>query len=768
MEKVSFDYKAIFNHLPYPFTIGEIQYDATGEPNDFYILASNEAFKNIVNNTKNQTLCTNLLQIDAKFLLNLNRVITTGNSINFSYFFPILNKTFNLDAFQCNDFLAITWKEETTDQRLNDQIDENEVSANYELINQELRSANNEIKAVNRKLILQEQLFKDLVDKGTDIFILWDEPDKVIYINDRFVDIFEREKEELNGSFVKLFSWIQQEERLEIIHAFEESWEKNNNTIALEIPIVTPSGKVKWIWYRESIFTNNNESNRRVSLATEITKKNDATTKSNEYHQLLENILDKLPMGMQMFNAEGYCTKVNNRFKELNLFPQHLNLNQYKESTQASLIARSHYFDDLFQQENLLKREFFVSENHPSPYNLHKAYKETAFTVKDANGKIKSLVSLIEDITDRKQAENAFFESEEKFRQLIESVDIIFWIREASHENFVYANPAYQQILDSDPLELYKNAKVLLEKVHPQDHKKLNDFIENSFSREIKDFECRMIVNGKVKWLRINSYLLNSKIAGLRQIAIAEDVTFLKKAMEMVLQKNTELLKTNQELDQFVYRVSHNLRAPLTSILGLLELMTMHGLEEELAKYCSLIKKSISGLDYIIQEIVDYSKNARTQIVFDPIDLKAIIDETLENLNYLRENKNIQIEKTINIEKEIASDQERLKILFNNILSNSLKYCDPKKPVNLLFIKAVLDNGNLIVEIKDNGMGIHPDHKGKIFDLFYRGTDMSKGAGLGLAIAKEILNKLNAECELQSEVGTGTTFILRIPVKVIQ
>lgn len=232
---------------------------------------------------------------------------------------------------------------------------------------------------------------------------------------------------------------------------------------------------------------------------------------------------------------------------------------------------------------------------------------------------------------------------------------------------------------------------------------------------------------------------------------------------ELQLRKqNEELIKINRELDSFVYSVSHNLRAPLMSMLGLLKLVEIESEnpETDLKPYFAMMNHSIEKLDETLKEILDYSKNARTGLRKDKIDLGRLIDESFEKLMYLPGSELIKKTVDIDQQKELWQDQFRLSIVMNNLVSNAIKYRDESKEQCTIDVRCHVDENNLTIIFRDNGIGIAPELLNKVFDMFYRATERSEGAGLGLYIVKETVDKLSGTISVDSRPGESTVFKL--------
>ncbi len=238
----------------------------------------------------------------------------------------------------------------------------------------------------------------------------------------------------------------------------------------------------------------------------------------------------------------------------------------------------------------------------------------------------------------------------------------------------------------------------------------------------------------------------------------------LEKSNSDIEIKNNELIQINKELDHFVYSVSHDLRAPLSSIMGLINLyeLSKQSGEENCDQLIGLMKGRIAKLDGFIKDILDHSRNSRTALIKEEVLLVDLVNEVLDSLNYVKGFDQVTIEKEL-IEGLILIDKERFKIVLNNILTNAIKYTDTNKPLKWIKIKICMEDGNLLLEVEDNGKGIEANHIPFIFDMFYRGTNESDGSGLGLYIVKEVVTKMNGGIDLKSELGSGTRVSISIP-----
>ena len=240
-----------------------------------------------------------------------------------------------------------------------------------------------------------------------------------------------------------------------------------------------------------------------------------------------------------------------------------------------------------------------------------------------------------------------------------------------------------------------------------------------------------------------------------------------KLALE-INEKNQYLEKTNQELDRFVYSTSHDLRAPLASILGLINLteLVKEPIPEEVKKYLKLMKERVNSLDDFIQDIIDYSRNTRTELLITEVNIPELIEEVIQNNRFLENSQKVKIHTRIEVNKTINADKNRLFRILNNLVSNAIKYNDLGKENPFVEISAKIESGKLVIKVADSGLGIPDEVKDQVFNMFFRGTESAEGSGLGLYIAREMAQKLDGELTFVSEKGKGTTFTLSIPVEI--
>jgi signal transduction histidine kinase len=245
-----------------------------------------------------------------------------------------------------------------------------------------------------------------------------------------------------------------------------------------------------------------------------------------------------------------------------------------------------------------------------------------------------------------------------------------------------------------------------------------------------------------------------------RTAALKEQIQQRYDAQIALQLTNDELVKRNAELDKFVYSTSHDLRAPISTILGLVNLARIDKGANLKTVYLDMIEKSMRRQDHFIREIIDQSHNRRGTLKREPIHFSSLIEEVLQRLD---EEKIGDFQKVIDInqKEDFFSDRWRLQVILNNLLNNAIRFRNGHEP--LVKIEARVDGQTAFLKIEDNGRGIGEEHLGNLGKMFYRATDQGAGSGLGLYIVRETLDRLAGTMNIESRIGEGPSVLVRIP-----
>ncbi len=361
---------------------------------------------------------------------------------------------------------------------------------------------------------------------------------------------------------------------------------------------------------------------------------------------------------------------------------------------------------------------------------------------------------IIKDITDRKEAEESIRKTETLFSQLFQNSPMAI-VMLNDRGTVVKTNRGFEEMFGYTTEELYGrelNQFIVPEGLESEGND-LNTLITSY--RVIRMETSRIRKDGKHLSVIIYGVPVHLDETTIGIFGVYVDITDRKKVEE-------ELKIRNTELDNFVYKVSHDLRAPLSSILGLVNLANLPGNDDNLKDYLPLVGQKVMQLDHFISDVLSHSKNLKLDLRTDLVDLKDIIQQTFTELNYLKGND--QITKRVSVEGEpFYSDPWRIAEIFRNLISNAIKYRKLDHPAPVIEIQTHSTQHATEISFKDNGIGIDTRSLEHIFEMFYRASEQSEGSGLGLYIVKNAVDKLGGVVMVNSQLGEGTTFKIVLP-----
>lgn len=243
-------------------------------------------------------------------------------------------------------------------------------------------------------------------------------------------------------------------------------------------------------------------------------------------------------------------------------------------------------------------------------------------------------------------------------------------------------------------------------------------------------------------------------------LLVAKNISTLIKAEKQFQEKD-------EELNLFVYKASHDLKSPVSSIMSLMPLINESKDINEIKMYCKMIADCTLRLDKIIEDLLVLGRITNKELDFERVNVKEVIDDILKSIEFSDGFKDV------NFKVEIAEDTRSIiteKGLFHtiliNLIENSIKYRKIGAAPSFINIQVSNQNQGVLFIIEDNGIGIADLQQSKIFKMFYRATSASKGSGLGLYIVKTSVSKLGGTISTKSKLGIGTTFNLYLPSQI--
>ena len=476
-----------------------------------------------------------------------------------------------------------------------------------------------------------------------------------------------------------------------------------------------------------------------------------AITKYNffEYSPIYqwEEIVQQMNQGILIVDNEEFIRYVNDKlctmfgYNSNDLINKQVNeyfvLTKDKKEKNRIIKKRQELFKDKYQI--ILKKRNgadMICEINAQPYL-------------DMDKKIIGSTIVLTDVTAQKEAERKIKDSENRYRSFVENAtDAIFIATPSS--TYIDVNKRACQLLGYSREALLKlSAKdILFEEDISMSPMAVADLIKDKILLTVRTLKHK---DGKGIPTEISSRLLPDG----NIISIVRDITERKKTEE-------ELMQKIREMDAFIYRASHDLRGPLASISGL-AMIGKNELNNELADfYFNKIHDSINRLDSIIQELSDIARVTQAQLSPSEINLQKEVEDILESLNSLPNFSNINFIKQVTIPTFLC-DKILLIIILQNLIINSINYSDANKGHQFIKISAKEYEKDIMIIVEDNGIGMAVDIQHRVFDMFYRGTTVSKGSGLGMYIVKNAVKKLKGVISLKSEEGVGTAVSIQLP-----
>ncbi len=268
------------------------------------------------------------------------------------------------------------------------------------------------------------------------------------------------------------------------------------------------------------------------------------------------------------------------------------------------------------------------------------------------------------------------------------------------------------------------------------------------------------LIFGFIRFRTNRLNVANKKLESMVRERTSELVT----QKEQLKEANEELKIINMELDNFVYRSSHDLVAPLKSLRGLIQIAQSENKEDAQQHYFYLMNTSINKLEDFIKNIMDFSTNSKKPIELKNIKLDDLLDSIVHDIKYYENSNKVKLIRHYNSDFEIKTDIKRLHIVLSNLLTNAVKYHNySQHDEPYIKIHASKVNGAYELIVEDNGQGIPEEHHQKIFDMFFRAHQGVEGSGLGLYIVVDTLNILHGKISFTSETRKGTSFKITLP-----
>lgn len=577
--------------------------------------------------------------------------------------------------------------------------------------------------------------------------------------------------------------YIPERTRKESKNKFEQRVKKNIKTIvAKESLILTRMGEERLIsWNINTLLDIEGQVIGSLWSGNDITEQNIAKKKLEDSERMFRTLFDLASKSVIMTNNKGEIVRINKTTEDVFGYAEEELIGQSIE-----MLIPKHYRPLHIDSRStvITKAQTRTAGIDKDLYALNKNGKEFPVEVSLSsynNGQETLVMAFIDNIATRKAAQEKLINDKIELERRVEERTYELLKSQQLHETIArnYPNGAIM-VLDEnlnyvfvEGKELYKKGIIgqdligtsFLRRMDPEARTEIHKSLTNVLKGKNTSFESKS--KGKVHLL--NAVGIENDNNEIKQIlVVSQNITKLKKAEEDILKS----LKNEQHLNvlksRFVSMASHEFRTPLTSVLNSTNLLSKYmdipNSSENQKKHVKRIKLSLNNLTNILDDFLslDQLEQGEVTVRLQQMSITDFFRDMVDSFVGVVL-KSSWINYTHKGEEEVTTDKHILKNILNNLLSNAVKYSPEESEIVL---KSRVENGILVIIVKDNGIGIPKAEQKNIFDRFFRAENASniQGTGLGLNIVKNYLDLLKGEISFVSEFNKGTTFTVRIPV----
>lgn len=531
-----------------------------------------------------------------------------------------------------------------------------------------------------------------------------------------------------------------------------------------EYEIRTAFGEVKWVWERgNGVYDENGNVLYLEGYIEDITerKKSEEEKRKSEFKfkGLFMSLSEGFYISEVLFDKKGnpydyIYTEINPEFEKIAGLKRDQIIG--KRYSELVTVDTSNWLENYFKVARTGIPSMF--EFYSKEYNAH-------FETYSYQSLENQICVFVRNITERKKTEEALRDSEQKFRNLIETMPEGFY-RSTPEGYFLDVNPALVKMLGYEskeelmkvyiPDELYFSRDERIEGINYN-----MDFVPDSEIYRLKKKD------GIEIWVEDHSrYITNNSGKTIYHEGIMHDITESLRAQRAIIEAKEKAEEANRLKSSFLANMSHEIRTPLNGILGFSQILKNELKGTPLKKYADVIEKSGSRLLETLDLILSFSKleAEKEDVHYSNIKIKNVIDEVIKSFEATATNKNLYIKSVIEEENLVTKTDERfIRQILNNLINNAIKYTNHGG----ITVSLSKKDKDIIIKVIDTGIGIAKNKHKLIFEEFRQESEghgrSFEGTGLGLAITKRFIELMKGTIEVESDSGLGSTFIVKIP-----
>jgi PAS domain S-box-containing protein len=500
-----------------------------------------------------------------------------------------------------------------------------------------------------------------------------------------------------------------------------------------------------------------------LGTAVDITERE----KTDRRLRLFSAVVDSAPIGVQLVDLDGRIIYSNQAVERIYGFSHEEYLGKNVNDMNADPILAERKILPAIKKEGRWAGELEVKhkDGHSFPIAL------TTSMVHDDDGEPIAMVGLIRDVTERRRAEMALRKNEELFRTAFQTSPESLVISRLKDGLFINVNQGFSDLSGYEPDEVAGKTSTDLDFWVDADSRK-RMVKELKKDGQVRDLDLRIRrKDGEIRNVMLSGALLMTEDEP-QLLTATRDITELKIAQDSLEQAYNELEIKNRDLEAFLYTAAHDLRTPLVSVKGYVDLMQRsmkERMNEEEEHMCQRISSNVDHFDDLLSDLLSFSRagvqnGERARIRIEPLVMRILEEERAWEI---APRVKVQIGKNL---PDVSLHEVRAKEVFSNLISNCLKFRHSDRELKIVVdIKPddgdVIPSGHALLFVRDNGKGIEKGFQHMAFDLFARPRDTQMdGTGVGLAIVKRVVDEEDGRIWVESTPGEGTTFYFTLPV----